>query len=72
MCPAKNRFKVVEKRPIRKILNVELDIHGRALFLEKIGAAARSLAAGGYLLDGDVSRVVEHSAMEWDYLNGAP
>jgi hypothetical protein len=45
---------------------------GRAQFLEKIGAAARSLAAGGYLLEGDVSRVVEHSAMEWDYLNGAP
>jgi hypothetical protein len=45
---------------------------GREQFLEKIGAAARNLAAGGYLLEGDVSRVVEHSAMEWDYLNGAP
>ena len=38
MCPTENRFKVVEKRPIREILNVELHIHRHAFLLEKIGA----------------------------------
>ena len=45
---------------------------GRAQYLEKVEAAARSLVANGYLLSADVSQVVAHSAAEWDYLNGAP
>ena len=45
---------------------------GRAQYLEKIEAAARGLAAHGYLLDADIPAVVEHSATEWDYLNHAP
>jgi hypothetical protein len=40
--------------------------------LEKIEAAARNLASGGYLLEGDIPQIVEHSATEWDYLTGAP
>jgi len=41
---------------------------GRADYLGKIEAAARKLVAGGYLLEADVPQVVEHSAVEWDYL----
>jgi len=33
-------------------------------------AAARSLAASGYLLEADIPQVIEHSATEWDYLSG--
>jgi hypothetical protein len=43
---------------------------GRSDYLAKIESAARKLAANGYLLDGDVPQVVEHSATEWDYLSG--
>ena len=42
----------------------------RADYLAKIEAAARHLAANGYLLDSDIPQVVEHSAAEWDYLSG--
>ena len=45
---------------------------GRAQYLEKVEAAARGLAAHGYLLEADVPGIVEHSATEWDYLNRAP
>jgi hypothetical protein len=45
---------------------------GRAQYIEKIEAAARGLAAHGYLLEADIPDIVEHSATEWDYLNGAP
>jgi hypothetical protein len=45
---------------------------GRAQYLEKVEAAARGLAARGYLLEADVPGIVEHSATEWDYLNRAP
>jgi hypothetical protein len=40
-------------------------------YLRKIETAARNLAEGGYLLEGDVPKVVERSAVEWDYLNAA-
>jgi hypothetical protein len=52
--------------------SIEERYAGRAQYLEKVAGAARTLAAGGYLLEGDVPQVVEHSATEWDYLNGAP
>lgn len=52
--------------------SIEERYSGRSHYLEKIEAAARHLAAGGYLLAGDVPLVVEHSATEWDYLTGAP
>lgn len=45
---------------------------GRAQYLEKIEAAARGLAAHGYLLEADIPDIVDHSATEWDYLNIAP
>ena len=44
---------------------------GRADFLQKIEASARDLAAGGYLLVDDIPHIVEHSAIEWDFLTGA-
>jgi len=44
----------------------------RADFLRKIEAAGRELAEGGYLLVDDIPRIVEHSATEWDFLNGTP
>lgn len=52
--------------------SIEERYSGREQYLEKVAVAARSLAAGGYLLEADVPQVVEHSATEWDYLNGAP
>jgi len=42
---------------------------GREDYLSKVEAAARSLAANGYLLESDIPQVVEHSASEWDYLS---
>jgi len=42
----------------------------RADYLAKIEAAARSLAASGYLLESDIPQVIEHSATEWDYRSG--
>jgi hypothetical protein len=51
--------------------SVEERYAGRVQYLAKIEAAARSLVSGGYLLEGDVAEIVEHSAMEWDYLVGA-
>ena len=53
-------------------LSLEERYSGRAQYLEKIEAAARGLAGHGYLLEADVSDIVEHSATEWDYLNGPP
>ena len=43
----------------------------REEYLQKIESAARALAEGGYLLVGDVPKVVQHSATEWDYLTAA-
>ena len=42
----------------------------RAEYLQKVGAAARSLADRGYLLDRDVAPLVEHAGREWDYVTG--
>jgi hypothetical protein len=52
--------------------SIEERYASRAQYLEKIEAAARNLASGGYLLQGDIPQIVEHSATEWDYLTGAP
>ncbi|MEK7407118.1 MAG: alpha/beta hydrolase domain-containing protein [Acidobacteriota bacterium] len=40
----------------------------RAEYLEKATAAARELARQGYLLEGDVTRIVEQAGRQWDYL----
>ena len=42
----------------------------RAEYLQRLGAAARTLADRGYLLDRDVERVLERGGEEWDYLAG--
>jgi hypothetical protein len=41
---------------------------GREDYLTKFEAAAKSLAAAGFLLPGDVPKLVERGAQEWDYL----
>jgi len=53
-------------------LSIQERYTSRADFLQKIEAAARELAAGGYLLADDIPHIVEHSAVEWDFLGGAP
>lgn len=40
----------------------------KAAYLEKVRAAARKLAAGGYLLERDLPRVEEVSSREWDFV----
>jgi hypothetical protein len=50
--------------------SIEERYTGRTDYLAKIEAAARKLAANGYLLEADVPEVIEHSAAEWDYLYG--
>jgi hypothetical protein len=49
-------------------LSIEERYSGRAEYLAKIAAAARTLADRGYLLDRDVGSIVEHSAAEWDHV----
>jgi len=53
-------------------LSIQERYPGRADFLQKIEASARELAAGGYLLADDIPHIVEHSAIEWDFLDGTP
>jgi hypothetical protein len=38
-------------------------------YLAKFEAAAKSLAASGFLLAGDVPKLLERGAAEWDFLN---
>jgi hypothetical protein len=40
---------------------------GREDYLAKFEAAAKSLAAAGFLLPGDVPKLIERGAQEWDY-----
>jgi hypothetical protein len=42
---------------------------GREDYLAKFESAAKSLAAAGFLLPGDVPKLVERGAQEWDYVN---
>jgi hypothetical protein len=39
----------------------------RAEYLEKVGAAARTLADRGFLLERDITAQVERAAAEWDF-----
>ena len=47
-------------------LSVEERYKGREEYLAKFEAAAKSLAAAGFLLDADIPRLVERGAAEWD------
>jgi hypothetical protein len=40
----------------------------REEYLAKFEAAAKSLAAAGFLLPADVPKLLERGAQEWDYL----
>jgi hypothetical protein len=49
--------------------SIEERYASRQQYLDKIEAAARGLVSSGFLLAGDVPKVVERSAAEWDYLH---
>lgn len=51
-------------------LSVEERYKGREDYLEKVEAAARTLAAEGYLLERDLRTIVERAAQEWDLVAG--
>jgi hypothetical protein len=51
-------------------LSIEERYATRGEYLQKVGAAARTLADRGYFLERDVARAVERSADQWDYLMG--
>jgi Alpha/beta hydrolase domain len=40
-------------------------------YLQKITASARRLAKGGYVLERDISKIVEKAAAQWDYTMGS-
>jgi mannitol/fructose-specific phosphotransferase system IIA component len=49
-------------------LSIEERYANRQEYLEKISAAAKSLAASGYVLESDVSALIERARTQWDYL----
>ena len=48
--------------------SIEERYQSRDEYLKKFEAAAKSLAASGFLLTSDVPKLVERGAAEWDYL----
>jgi hypothetical protein len=50
--------------------SVEERYQGREPYLARIAQAANDLAAKGYLLKGDVPRIVEQAGTRWDYVTG--
>jgi hypothetical protein len=50
-------------------LSIEERYASREEYLAKFQAAAQSLARAGFLLAGDIPRLVERGAAEWDYLH---
>jgi hypothetical protein len=51
-------------------LPIEKRYSGKAEYLSKIGASARSLADRRYILDRDVESLIEHSSKMWDDIMG--
>jgi hypothetical protein len=49
-------------------LSIEERYSNRQEYLEKISAAAKSLAASGYVLESDVPALIERARTQWDYL----
>jgi hypothetical protein len=52
--------------------SVEERYRGRDQYLAEIAKAANDLAAKGYLLKGDVPRIVEQAGTRWDYVAKTP
>ena len=50
-------------------LSIEERYPSREEYLEKFAAAAKSLVAAGFLLEGDLPQLVRRGAAEWDYLH---
>ncbi len=50
-------------------LSVEERYATKAEYLQRLGAAARTLADRGYLLSRDVEAVLERGSAEWDYVH---
>ncbi len=51
-------------------LSIEERYSSRDAFLDKVGNAAEELVKAGLLLKGDVPKLVQRSAAEWDYVVG--
>jgi hypothetical protein len=49
-------------------LSVEERYASKQVYLDKVQAAAHSLANEGYLLDRDIPKVTERASAEWDYV----
>jgi hypothetical protein len=49
-------------------LSVEERYASKQVYLDKVQAAARSLANEGYLLERDIPKVTERASAEWDYV----
>ncbi len=60
------RTKAEEAKHHDPRLSVEERYHGREDYLKQIETAARSLVAGGYLLEQDVPKLVERASAEWE------
>jgi hypothetical protein len=50
--------------------SVEERYQGRAQFLDRVSQAASSLVGQGYLLQADVSRIVDQAGTRWDLVAG--
>jgi hypothetical protein len=53
-------------------LSVEERYAGRGEYLERVGAAARTLADRGYLLDRDVEKILDYASAEWAFVTDKP
>jgi hypothetical protein len=49
-------------------LSVEERYPSKQVYLDKVQAAARTLANEGYLLERDIPKVTERASAEWDYV----
>jgi len=56
-----DRDRAVDPRP-----SVEERYQSRAQFLDRVAQAAAGLVGQGYVLQADVSRIVEQAATRWD------
>jgi uncharacterized protein YcaQ len=58
------RLKAKDPRP-----SIEERYHDKQEYLDKIAAAAKSLAQDGYILQADLPKLNERASEQWDYLS---
>ena len=56
------RLKAKDPRP-----SIEERYHGKQEYLDKIAAAGKSLAQGGYILEADLPSLNQRASEQWDY-----